>query len=292
LAEVFGADYSGHKIEPYQAVQMMLANPEHFSLQPWENPCVTVSEPALAVTRRKGAKELAGLHVRYGPSDRPGELPVLRNAFVKSEPVGPAMIENHYGKGRCLYFAPKVFSAYAFNQAPEIRKVTAGKLLETELASGPVRLDGPACIRLIASERPEKGEWIIHLINYQASLGDVYDVYTTRKLPLSEEVLPVYDVKLILNPGERQVKKARAIIQACELEIQRRGHAWEIEVPKICVHEIIVIRFAKSWDGCLEKVSLRDPLQMTNYVAPKEAVIENVDRHFSDHWSGEGEGQY
>lgn len=292
LADVFGVDFAGYKIEPYLAVQMTLINPDHFAFEPWENPWVTVNDCALVVACRANVKELARLHDRYGPSDRPGELPAIRNAFVKSRPVGPAMVENRFGKGRCIYFASRVFSSYAFSKAPELRKVTTGKLIEAEYASGAVRLDAPGCVKITAFERPEKGQWIIHLINNQSVLGDVYDIYKARKLPLAEEVLPVHNLKLMLNCGKVPVARVQAIVHGDELKGKRQGDAWEIEVPTVHTHEMIVISFTGSWDSSPEKYLPRDPLEMMNYRPPSDTVKEHVYPRFSDNWDGHGEGQY
>ena len=290
LADVFGVDYAGCKIEPYLALQMMLQQPETFDLEAWENPCVTVDQPAIAVTLRHGANELAKLYERYGPSDIPSELPAIRNAFVKRESYAPAMVENRFGKGRCIYFAPRVFHSFADHKTPEIRKLVAGRLLAREFALAAVRLEAPGCVKLSAFERPHEGRWIIHLVNNQSNPGDTYR--PIHHLPLTDFILPIHDLKLILNTGGRKVKGVSAKVSGAPVAMRAETSRYILVIPKLHIHEVIVVDFTEKWESPPEKFLEKDPLAMIHCALPAKGFSgEKIKKHFTDNWNGMGAGQ-
>jgi hypothetical protein len=87
LADVFGADCSGERIEAAPAVQMNVREPQRFPFRPWENPSVTVNQSGLVVKARGGAEVMAHLHERYREA----------NTFVVEKPAGPAIVVNPFG---------------------------------------------------------------------------------------------------------------------------------------------------------------------------------------------------
>lgn len=251
LADVFGVDWTGEDIEPYIAVQMNLCEPGAFDLQPWENPSVTVNRQGLVVKVRPGARALAMLHDRYRPETRLDKLRQLRNAFVKEDPAGPAIVEHRYGKGRSLYFAPRVFGAYAQKGVPLIRKLSTRWLVGEERKAMPVTLEAPCSVKITAWQRPERAQWILHLVNLQSVPADAYNETKDEKrsIPLTEEVLPVHDLTLTLRKAGKQVKRAWLPLSDQDLVVGGKHGEGVVEVPRVHVHEIVVVEFDAPWEA-------------------------------------------
>ena len=258
LADVFGVDWTGQEIDPdnlgKMAVQMNVAAPKRFPFLPWENPSVTVNESALVVKARQGAKVLATLHDRYGPETYPkgfhGPL-----HFVVEEPAGPAIVENRFGKGRAIYFAPKVFAGYACRGIPEIRKLAARWLPSRRLSRAPVRLQAPSSVEMTAFERPEEGRWIVHLVNFQSIPARSYFESGDKKLtlPLTEDVLPVHDVVLRARLGKHTLKRVTLQPSGKRLKAVKQGTETIVHIPKIHIHEIVVFDFKEPWEAKPER---------------------------------------
>ena len=291
LADVFGVNYDGAKLESYMAFQVEFLHPEKVTFEPWENPSITVRRQAIKVRLRDGAREVAVLRERYGPSDRIGELPAIRNAFVKPETTGPAIIENHFGKGRCVYFAVDPAKAFARTLTPETRKLLTAWTVGDALAACPIRLPGaPGCVKLSAFERPALGQWIAHLVNIQANPGDQHD---PRCIPAAEYILPVHDLTLEVKTDNREIRRIFLPLSGEELTPELVDGRVQVRIPKVHVHQIVVIVFSESWVASPERVSEHDPLKKGHCPGPlvKTAPEKRFSWNFDDHWNGLGEGQ-
>ena len=222
---------------------------------------------------------------------QPGELPAIRNSFVVEEPLGPAIVENRFGKGRCIYVAVKAFSAYAVCQVPEIRKLLARWLIQEAVAAAPVALTAPGCVKMTAFERPSEARWIVHLVNIQSIPGDSYfDPSRRMGLPMTDYLIPVSDLVLTIRPGRRKIKSVQTIVAGDKLQWKEtpRGHA--IVVPRLRAHEVVVIEFAAAWPDSPERFADNDPLRMIR--APR-GVNEPKYVRFNrptDGWTGLGDG--
>lgn len=255
LADVFGVDWTGEKMEPYIAVQMNVASSKRFPFLPWENPSVTVNQAGLIVKARKGAKVLATLHDRYRPNTDPKKFSGFHNAFVVEKPAGPAIVENRFGKGRAIYFAPRVFAAYAYQGIPEIRKLVARWLVGSRLSRAPIRLDAPSSVEMTAFERPEEGQWVIHLVNFQSIPARAY-LGSQEKgvtIPLTEDVLPVRDLVLRARLGKRSLKQVSLQPSGKRLKAVKQGAETIVHIPEVHIHEIVVFEFKEPWKGKPER---------------------------------------
>lgn len=290
LADVFGVDFAGKTLEPYLALQMLVKDPGAHPLLDWESPNVSVHASAAFVTLRAGASEIASLHDRYRPSTVPGELFALKNAFVVEKPLGPALVENRYGKGRCLYFSANIFRAYATYQVPEIRKLAARWLIARELKDAPVRVAAHACVKVSAFERPGAGCWIVHLLNHQSIPNDS-SMWLWKGIPLTEELVPVHDVRVTLHLRGRRIRRVKLVVADSDVIVQERDGLGEFVVPVLRAHEVAVIEFTESWDSPPETVAPGDMLSMIRDPAGKKAVELKVEKRADDGWTGLGADQ-
>lgn len=288
LADVFGVDYLGAKLSCYQAVQLNVAR-EQFPFEPWENHSITVNGDALGVQKRDGARMIATLHDRYRPSKKPGELFAMKNAFVVPNPFGAGIVENRFGQGRCLYFAAKIFMAYAHVKNPELRKIAARWLIGAETARSPVRLETMPCVKVSAFERPDQAEWVIHLVNQQALPGEAER--SPSKTPLTEKILPVHDVKVCLNTGGLKPVAVSLPLSGAQCAITATGpDCYEIVLPRVHLHEVLAVNFDRPWPVRKEKSVSGDAVGMVKYSGQAGAAREKIVAD-TDGWNGLGEGQ-
>lgn len=290
LADVLGVDFAGRTLEPYRAFQLRIQTPADYPWLDWENPDVSVNAPGVFVTLRPGARAIATLHDRYRPSAAPGELPLLKNAFVVEKPLGPGLVENRYGRGRALYFSANIFRAYASYQIPEIRKLAARWLLERELQGAPVRVTAPACVKVSAFERPAAGCWIVHLLNHQGIPNDSCH-WVFKGLPLTEELLPVYDIGVRLNTAGRRVRRIRLVVAGVDAAVREQSGQIEFTVPVLRAHEVAVIEFDAAWPDVPETVASDDPLSMRRVSAGPAPAALRVEKRADDGWNGLGADQ-
>lgn len=289
LAEVLGVDFAGKTVEPYIAFQLQVQDPGAYPFLEWENPSVSVRENAALVTLRDGARELASLHDRYRPSSKPGELFLMKNAYVVEAPLGPGLVENRYGKGRSVYFSANIFRAYASYQVPEIRKLAARWLVERELSGAPVRVDAHPCVKVTTYERPAEGRWIIHLLNHQSIPNDA-SMWQWKGLPLTEELVPVHDIRVRLQPQARRARRVRLAVAGTDVTLDEKEGQTAFTVPVLRSHEVAVVDFEAPWDGGTEKVAEGDPLSM---VRMQHAAAGKVRKETGadDGWDGRGADQ-
>jgi hypothetical protein len=280
LAEVFGVDWTGDVITPYVAVQMHLASPEAHPLKPWENPSITVNREALVIEARASAHVHATLHDRYRPSRLKTEMNELRNAFVVDEPAGPAIVENRFGNGRCLYFSPMAFAAYAQRGFPLIRKLATRWLVADERRSMSVSLRAPCSVKLTAFERPADAQWILHLVNSQSIPADAYyeTADTRQTLPITTDVLPVHDLELTLRHGAHRLKTVHMPLADTTLEACSEDGETRVRIPKVHLHEIVVVQFEAAWPVRTEpaRVALADRVVCPDDTSPANAAADQA----------------
>ena len=147
---------------------------------------------------------------------------------------------NTFGKGRAIYIAGDVGTAYMDSPYPPLRRMIA------ELAgrnSAPVVVEAPEQIEMTAAVRPS-GELMIHLVNNPTPLlpwrMDVdrreYDELHTTYHALYE-INPIHDVTIRLN-GYR-ARAARLPLNDQNLNLS--GDPAVVTVPKIELHEVVLV---------------------------------------------------
>lgn len=236
LADVLGVNFRGRKIEPFQALQMLLPD-NLFVTEAWENRNISLPQSALICAARAGAKVLINLHDRYRTD--PG-IPTraMSNAYTKEEPEGPAVVENRYGQGRCFYFAGKIFSAYAHTGMSTLKKL-ATQWIIGDLVRGKsvITLQAPVSVEMTAYAQPRQNRILIHLVNYQSVPGRLH--MPMDVLPVTEEVLPVYGLELETKFHKDEIVKATLQPAGRELKVAKKNNQSVIIIPEVQIHEIV-----------------------------------------------------
>lgn len=236
LGDVFGVHYEDRKLEPMFALQLLLPK-NGFPTESWENRNISMPQAALICTLRKGARTLVPLHDRYrmDPKSRYG---CLHNCYTREKPAGPAVVANRYGRGRCIYFAGKIFSAYLHSANPSLRKLAARWVIAPERQKQLlVHLQGPSSVEMTAWAQADRNRILVHLVNYQSVPGRVHMPMTD--LPVTEDVLPVHDVVLETGLPHKAVQSARLQPAGRRLPLSACKGKAVIKIPRLEIHDIV-----------------------------------------------------
>jgi type 1 glutamine amidotransferase len=178
-----------------------------------------------------------------------------RYVSIHNNPPGvmtgrPAILANKYGRGRAVYFSAQVGAMYAMDSYWEARKLIANAVRWAAAAPAPVEVDAPVCIELTTWDQDDKNRRVIHLVNVQSditrtvSLKGDFGVSHRENLHVIQDILPVYDLPLRFQvPAGKQVKRVMMQPENVPLVTQEKDGWVEVKVPKVHVHEAIVIEW-------------------------------------------------
>ncbi len=149
----------------------------------------------------------------------------------------PAILTRSFGKGRVVYFAAGIDSAYYLYAYPYQRELLRNSV---EWAAGgppPITVEAPLCVHAVAMRQNRDGErLIVHLYN---------DVNTTafhglpdHDVPLREEVLPIHGIRVAFR-GYR-IARVHLEPEGLDLPLERAGPALTITVPRLDIHAMVV----------------------------------------------------
>ena len=154
--------------------------------------------------------------------------------------ASPAIITRQFGKGRVVYLAAGIDSAYYSYAYPYQRLLLASAIHWAAHASPPVEVQAPMCVHATAfrQQRDGRQRLLVHLYN---------DVNTTAfhglpndDVPLREETLPIHNIGVTLNG----YLAARITLQPENKELSWVQHelgVFSVTVPRLDVHSIVVV---------------------------------------------------
>ena len=148
----------------------------------------------------------------------------------------PAVTRNRFGKGQAIYIGGDVGGAYLASPYPPLRRFVAGLVSETE---PPLSITAPEALEMVATWR-RPGELMVHLLNNPTPVLP-WGVATTELTGIylaNAELTPIRDVQVQLN----QIDAKSATLPLHERELEITGDPPIVEVPRIDLHEVVVIR--------------------------------------------------
>lgn len=240
LGDVLGVRYQHRKIDPYQILDFVLP-PGRYDTEPWESRRVSMRQSALLCALRDPAETLVPLHDLYRPDP---DIPFsgLHNCYTREEPLAPGLVENHFGKGRSVYIAGKIFSSYLFNGFPSLRKLAARwpieKLVKEHCL---VRLDAPSCVEFTAWAQHDRRRLLLHMVTYQSAPGRVNP---GSAFPLPEAMLPVHGVRVLTRFRPDQVTGATLQPAGRKLDVSEDDGRAVIDVPCLHLHDVVEVNLA------------------------------------------------
>ncbi|MBI3946231.1 MAG: hypothetical protein HY321_09955 [Armatimonadetes bacterium] len=244
LGELFGVHYTGEKLEPAAKRPLLLVLPEGaFDCEPWEDRAAVLPQTALLCTVRPGAEALARVHDFYRRSP---EIPDLYgpHCFMKEEPAGPAIVVNRFGRGRSVYVAAKVFSAYLHSGIAVLRRAVCRDMIREEIRGKLLlKLRAPESVEMMPWAQADRSRILVHLVNLQSAPG---------RMPISEagtpdpqRVLPVHGLELetLFKSGDIRSAVLQPAGEVLSM-VERDGRA-VITIPRLHIHEIVELNLAE-----------------------------------------------
>ncbi len=156
------------------------------------------------------------------------------------ETGSPAIVFNHYGKGRCIYLAGLHGAAYA-TRAHHTDKEILSRLLALASQSLPpvVRRYGADTISVYAHRQRLQNRFVVNLVNH--TNGAARTVAEARHEDV-DDMPPVPGATVILNEGRiGRIREVYLAPDRTSLEIQRTDDGRiEVSVPQFDVHAMIV----------------------------------------------------
>ncbi len=186
------------------------------------------------------ARPDAAVHAETG-----GKLPqIFRSPIAIRERKGtPALVSNRFGKGTCWYFTPRIGVSYCQLPMPEMRRLI-GRILSPHLeATAPLMTDAPTCVQVEFRDQPRRKRRIIHLINIQSNINRsrVFGPDRVFGSGLSDEVLPVRNVRMRVRDRGRTVSRVLRVPAGKPLRFEREGEWLHFKLGRIEVHEMIAL---------------------------------------------------
>lgn len=158
----------------------------------------------------------------------------------------PAVATKSCGRGQVIVFAQPVLSHYAKQSQWDLRQVFQG-VLQANIQGPRVQFDCPH--RMDVAVETKNNQLILHLLNPNPGMSvccgylDPFEGAYPRTFEYMDEILPVYDVKVIIKANQLKEGKdiVKAIGEATSLEVEQQGDDSIIRVGKVDLWQTLVI---------------------------------------------------
>jgi hypothetical protein len=150
----------------------------------------------------------------------------------------PAIVTRSFGKGRVVYFAAGVDSAYYLYPYPYQRMLLTSAIGWAAGGQCPVSVKAPMCVHatFFRQARDGKRRMVVQLFNDINTAGN--HAMPNDVVPLREETLPVHDIELTFR-GEK-IASAFEEPDHRKLELRRGDDgAVTVVLPRLEVHSLI-----------------------------------------------------
>ena len=158
---------------------------------------------------------------------------------VTGAPVIPAVVTNICGKGRVVYLAAGLDSAYYLYPYPYYRLVIKNVINWVAREKQKISVEAPMCVHatFMRQKKTNSDRLIVHLFN---------DINTSSNhalpnddVPLREETLPIYDIKLTFSDYYK-IKNIHLEPERKILPINKTGNGIEVVLPRLEIHSMVV----------------------------------------------------
>lgn len=155
----------------------------------------------------------------------------------------PAVIANSYGKGRVVYLAAGLDSAYYLYPYPYQRLILAQAIRWAALDPCGIEVTAPLCVQATYFRQKRNGErLIVHLYNDLNSSAN--HALPNEDVPLREESVPIHDI--IVHFKGYDLGKITSQPDGKELKPQRTAGGLAVAVPKLEVHCMVVAELRRN----------------------------------------------
>ena len=215
LADVFGASYAGGFVRMINYSYMRVKCCLPF-FEGYEQELAPSTYYAVKVRAKNATMQATFLE----PS--PGQY------FPVSPEMSPGLLENSFGKGRCLYFAGDVGETYEGFGVPVHRLIVNNCILKW--VSPQVRLlSPPEIVSLSVRRQPKKKRTLIHLVNYCGHM----------RRPI-EKIVPLRNVQLQVR-SVGKLRRIHSLVSPQELKVQSLDQRVTITIPELASYEVVAM---------------------------------------------------
>ena len=149
----------------------------------------------------------------------------------------PAVVANTYGKGRAVFFAAGMDSAYYLYPYPYQRILLKDALEWVTPAPFGIEVEAPMSVHAtFRRQAKDGGRLIVHLYNGTNSTAN--HAKPAEDIPVREEIIPIHDIKVTFKGYD--IKKLRLEPEGMELPLTLEGGKIEVVVPKLKIHTMVV----------------------------------------------------
>ena len=185
---------------------------------------VTFKGPALRVAVKDPATKTIG---------------TLRSKVDATVPVVPAVVTRTHGKGRVVYFAAGLDSAYYLYSYPYQRLALKHAINWAANAAPPMTVEAPMCVHATLMRQSKAGvdRLIVHLFNDLNTTA--HHALPQDDIPLREEVVPIHDITVTFDPRYK-LKRVRLEPAGKDLAVRTTIAGSTVTVPRLDVHTMVV----------------------------------------------------
>ena len=249
LADVFGADLEGLPPMGTNALASLDANfartlpPDYWEKRKniWDfarQPGVELDSPPLNALLGQQPVTLKAPAVRVHTNCSSARV-VATLAPRSGSPSAamPAVILNSFGKGKCAYLAAGFDAAYYLYPYPYQRVVLRTLAESVALEPPRVVVTAPMCVHAVSTHQSRDGErLVIHL--YNDINTSAFHALPDEDVPLREEVLPVYDIRVVLR--HYHLRRLHLEPEGTTLQARSTGDETTVTVPRLDIHTMLV----------------------------------------------------
>jgi hypothetical protein len=184
-----------------------------------------------------------GPAVRVAPTDKSvSVLATIRAKSLIEAKLHPGVVTHTYGKGRAVYFAAGLDSAYYLYAYPYQRLALKHAITWAASAPQPVVVEAPMCVHstVMRQTKPDKDgkeRLVVHLFSDLNTTA--HHALPTDDVPLREEVVPIHDIRLTFDAGYR-LRRIHLEPEGKVLDMQKTAEGVTVIVPRLDVHSMVV----------------------------------------------------
>lgn len=253
LADVFGVNYRGLPQSDGAAAELDSNFARNLAPEYWEKrkgawdftpqSASTMDTPRLRELLAQKSVTFKGQAVRVAPQKGAQLLGTISpKPEAKGAPI-VAAVAHSFGRGRAIYFAAGIDSAYYLYAYPYQRLLLREAIEWAAASAPPIAVTAPMCVHAVSMRQKREGErLIVHLYN---------DVNTTAfhalpndDVPLREEVIPIHDIRVAFR-GYR-IREVRVEPGGFRLQAREIPGGLEVTVPKLEIHRMVVAELDNS----------------------------------------------
>lgn len=151
----------------------------------------------------------------------------------------PAVISRLHGKGRVVYLAAGLDSAYYLYAYPYQRLALRHAIGWVTDAPQPVKVEAPMCVHssVMRQRKPGVERLVVHLYNDLNTTA--HRALPADDVPLREETVPIHNIRVSFASRYR-LRSVRLEPEGRPLPVKKTRDGWSVTVPRLDIHAMVV----------------------------------------------------